>query len=64
MKWYKKQMDELKKTKPELFDIEQAPIGGKIGGHSVGMNKARINKTNFSNPVAIRNLNRPKTDSK
>lgn len=51
MKWYKKQLDKLKKES-EKKKVKQSSVLKKTKG---------VNTT-FSNPVAQRNRNRPKTD--
>jgi len=51
MKWYKKQLDKLQKESSK-----------KKAGQSSDLKKLGSNKNTFSNPVAQRNRNRPKTD--
>lgn len=68
MQWYKKQLDNLladKKTdqKKESGKKANTPPGKKLTGHFFAAAKAPV-KTKFGNPVAQRNQNRPKTDSK
>lgn len=48
MKWYKKQIDKLKKESDQKFDLS-------------GTQKKKI-ETKYHDPVKARNKNRPKTD--
>ena len=60
MKWYKKQLDELKKNKPELAKLgNEEPIAKEKNQASGKV----VNKTFVHNPVKLRNVNRPKTDA-
>lgn len=60
MKWYKKQLDELKKTNPELAKLGNDKLETKEKNLTSG-NIAK--KTFVHNPVKLRNVNRPKTDA-
>lgn len=62
MKWYKKQLDKLKSSKPELFNSDKENSAKKSSGYSVDERKKWVNKKKFTNPVAARNINRKKTD--
>lgn len=62
MKWYKKQIDALKAAKPELFKIDEASTAQKPE-HAFEERKQVIKKPTFTNPVTMRNVNRPKTDA-
>ena len=63
MKWYKKQLDKLKASKPESSKTSK-PAGTKNTlGRSFDARKIIANKNTFSNPVAASKRNRPKTDS-
>lgn len=59
MKWYKKQLDKLKKSKSPKPG--GAAVAEKTSGHSFGAKKIGAKKT-FPDPVAISKLGRPKTD--
>lgn len=66
MKWYKKQLDALKKKNPEKTTdaakkakTDSAKKSTPLKGY-VDAKKTRRNT--FSSPVAQRNVNRPKTD--
>lgn len=61
MKWYKKQLDALKKSKSSDADTEDA--AKKTGRYAVDERKKWVTKKKFPNPVAASKLNRPKTDS-
>ncbi len=64
MKWYKKQLDQLKIAKSEAPKSNLDEITKKTSGHSFEARKSGGMKTNIPNPVMTRNRNRPKTDSK
>lgn len=59
MKWYKKQLEQLEKTKSESTK-ENKPK--KTSGHSFDPKKLRAVKSNFRNPVGESKLQRDKTD--
>jgi len=58
MKWYKKQMDQLKKA----AKLTSSQSSGAEYSHEIKKNK--VKKVNFSNPVAVGKLARPKTDAR
>ncbi len=62
MKWYKKQLDQLKKSSKSETE-EPVKTTHPKPKQSFGAKKIIANKNSFSNPVAARNRNRPKTDS-
>ncbi|MEK7625112.1 MAG: hypothetical protein AAB467_02045 [Patescibacteria group bacterium] len=62
MKWYKKQIDQIKIDKPELFKTDETPEIG-TPKHTFEEKKMVIKKPAFTNPVTMRNVNRPKTDA-
>lgn len=62
MKWYKKQLDQLKKLKAESAPAKEDGIK-TISKTSFNLNKT-IGKSHYPNPVAASNKSRPKTDSK
>ncbi len=62
MKWYKKQLDQLKTSKPELFNSDKEVDSKNPSSHSMDERKKWVNKKKFTNPVAARNINRKKTD--
>ncbi|MFA6105798.1 MAG: hypothetical protein WC725_04390 [Patescibacteria group bacterium] len=57
MKWYKKQLDEIKKKEPEKFEVDSVPV--KPAEH-FGLKKV-IGKKSFSKKMEKRS--RPKTDA-
>lgn len=59
MKWYKKQLDQLKQSKPELF--KEVALGDRKAAKHKEKKKMPVKKVN--NPVILRNINRPKTDA-
>lgn len=61
MKWYKKQLDALKKSKPSNVNTEEN--AKKTGKYTVDERKKWVVKKKFPDPVAASKLNRPKTDS-
>ncbi len=61
MKWYKKQLDTIKKLKSSNIDTEETMK--KTTGYTVDKRKKWVTKKKFPNPVAASNLRRPKTDS-
>ncbi|HSR89566.1 MAG TPA: hypothetical protein VLK22_04235 [Candidatus Udaeobacter sp.] len=63
MKWYKKQLDQLKKSKAGPVVADEENDTKKISKNTFNLNKP-IGKSHFPNPVAASNKNRPKTDSK
>ena len=62
MKWYKKQMDQLKKTKAESSKSDDVTTNQKTPGHSFDLKKTGASKRNYPSPVAASKLQRPKTD--
>lgn len=60
MKWYKKQLDELKKTNPELAKLDSEASVAKEKNQT---SAKKINQPIIHNPVKLRNINRPKTDA-
>lgn len=61
MAWYKKQLAEkLKKTEKEKLEIKKN-FSNKFSRPGFDPGKINNNK-NTPNPVAARNINRPKTD--
>ena len=60
MKWYKKQVDALlKKTEKKKTTEKKTDVDKKA---YLNAGKNRKNTFSASNPVAQRNINRPKTD--
>jgi len=62
MKWYKKQLDKLKKLKKNSVETKETVIRKNITGHSFDTNKKWSDRTNYRSPVAASKLSRPKTD--
>lgn len=64
MKWYKKQLDKLKESKPETAKLDKGAAPHKGSAHHPLAKSNSASKGSYFNPVAARNVNRPKTDSK
>ncbi|OGH91567.1 MAG: hypothetical protein A2534_04490 [Candidatus Magasanikbacteria bacterium RIFOXYD2_FULL_39_9] len=62
MKWYKKQLDQLKASKPELFNSDKEVGVKKSSGYAMDERKKWVNKKKFPDPVAASKLTRKKTD--
>jgi hypothetical protein len=65
MKWYKKQLDALKKSKSKSKSSKSDKEAAvkKTAGYQIDERKKWVTKKKFPNPVAAGKLNRPKTDS-
>lgn len=62
MKWYAKQVAALTKKEESK---KSSPVKSKgVVAESITLKKIKVSTPKFVNPVKMRNVNRPKTDSK